>query len=199
MDNFRVVYIDDHIDPTLSRYLGKEYDNKNEIVYTEIEFDPSHGYQSLLTNPDVKSANIIFIDSQLFENKSANHSDFTGEEFKLILKKLYPFIEVIVITQNDIDVEITAIKKYDSLKYKNSAKEYYDHVIPKIIMDSYNTIKQYEYLAKKVERNDSWSIILKEKVLGTLKGCDTYDELKTEDIDKIIEAFNKIQEALDGN
>ena len=198
MADLVVVYIDDNIDTTLSKYLVEEYNGDIDVEYIEVPFNPSEGYESLLNNSDVKRANVILIDSQLFVNRTASEGNFTGEEFKLILKKFYPFIDVVVITQNDVDEEIKAIKKYDSLQTRVSSKEYYDRLLPEIFRNSLEVYKQYKFLAQKINSNASWDQLLKEKVLGTLYGCNTYDELKKEDIDKIVDAFKKIQEALDG-
>jgi len=102
METLKLLYIDDHPETSLSKYLDKYKSPSCEIEYSDIEFKPDEGYESLINNSDVKSANIIFIDSKLFENRNAIAGKFTGEEFKIILKKYFPFIEVIVITQNEI-------------------------------------------------------------------------------------------------
>lgn len=49
------------------------------------KFNSEEGYESLINNTEVRTANIIFIDSKLFENRNTN-GKFTGEEFKIILK-----------------------------------------------------------------------------------------------------------------
>ena len=107
MEKYSLVYIDDNPETALTRYLDEEFRSDNyEIICSEIIFKPEDGYESLLSDQRVSSANIILIDSWLFENRTAANFKFTGEEFKLILKKLFPFIEVIVITQNGTDSEI---------------------------------------------------------------------------------------------
>ncbi len=49
-----------------------------------------------------------------------------------------------------------------------------------------------------MSENDSWEPILKEKVIGTLEGTGTYDELTKEDIDTLVRAFREIMEKCDG-
>ena len=105
MTTLKILYIDDHPEAALSKYLDNYKNSNCEIEYSDIEFNPDEGYESLINDPDVKSANIIFIDSKLFENRNAIAGKFTGEEFKIILRKYFPFIEVIVITQNEIAQE----------------------------------------------------------------------------------------------
>ena len=198
MDKYSLVYIDDNPETALTRYLDEEFQNDNyEIVFSEIIFKPEDGYESLLLDQRVSSANIILIDSWLFENRTAGNVKFTGEEFKLILKKLFPFIEVIVITQNGTDSEIRKIAKYDK-SFAGSATEYYASKLPTIINQAVADIQQYRLLADLVKKNNTWEDVLKEKVIATLKGINTYDQLTKNDIDSLILAFKEIQESLNG-
>lgn len=197
MEKYSLVYIDDNPETALTRYLDEEFQGDDyEIVCSEIIFKPEDGYESLLSDPRVSGANIILIDSWLFENRTAN-AKFTGEEFKLILKKLFPFIEVIVITQNGTDSEIKKIAKYDK-SLAESASEYYASKLPKIINQAVADIQQYRLLADIVKKNDTWEDVLKDKVIATLKGTNTYDKLTKNDIDSLILAFKEIQESLNG-
>lgn len=198
MEKYSLVYIDDNPETALTRYLDEEFQSDNyEIVCSEIIFKPEDGYESLLSDQRVSSANIILIDSWLFENRTAADVKFTGEEFKLILKKLLPFIEVIVITQNGTDSEIRKIAKYDK-SLAGSASEYYSSKLPKVINEAVADIKQYRLLADLVRKNDTWEDVLKDKVIATLKGTNTYDKLTKDDIDSLILAFKEIQESLNG-
>ena len=198
MEKYSLVYIDDNPETALTRYLDEEFKSDNyELVCSEIIFKPEDGYESLLSDQRVSSANIILIDSWLFENRTATNVKFTGEEFKLILKKLFPFIEVIVITQNGTDSEIRKIAKYDK-SFGDSASEYYDSKLPTIINKAVSDIKQYRILADLVKKNDIWEDVLKDKVIATLKGTNTYDKLTKDDIDSLILAFKEIQESLNG-
>lgn len=198
MEKYSLVYIDDNPETALSRYLDEEFKSDNyEINCSEIIFKPEEGYESLLSDQRVCSANIILIDSWLFENRTAANAKFTGEEFKLILKKLFPFIEVIVITQNGTDSNIRKISKYDK-SLAESASEYYASKLPKIINQAVSDIQQYRLLADLVKKNDTWEDVLKDEVIATLKGSNTYDKLTKDDIDRLISAFKEIQENLNG-
>ena len=198
MEKYSLVYIDDNPETALSRYLDEEFKSDNyEINCSEIIFKPEEGYESLLSDQRVCSANIILIDSWLFENRTAANAKFTGEEFKLILKKLFPFIEVIVITQNGTDSNIRKIAKYDK-SLAQSASEYYASKLPKIINQAVSDIQQYRLLADLVKKNDTWEDVLKDEVIATLKGSNTYDKLTKDDIDRLISAFKEIQENLNG-
>lgn len=198
MDKYSLVYIDDNPETALSRYLDEGLRNDNyEIVFSEIIFHPEEGYDILLSDQRVRSANIILIDSLLFENRKATYAKFTGEEFKLVLKKIFPFIEVIVITQNGTDSEIKKIAKYDR-NFGKSAFEYYSSKLPAIINEAVADIRQYRLLAELIKKNDSWEDVLKDRVIATLKGTTTYDKLTKSDIDSLISAFKEIQESLNG-
>lgn len=196
-NKFSLVYIDDKPESALTKYLDKEFHSDDyEIECSEIIFNPLDGYMSLLCDAKVKSANIILIDSLLFENRTVTDGKFTGEEFKLILKKIFPFIEVIVITQNETNLGVEKISKYDNSSGK-TASEYYSNLLPNRLDKAIANIRQYWLLAELVKDNDSWETVLKERVLATLKGTNTYDELKKADIDNLISAFQEMQESLD--
>ena len=84
---------------------------------------------------------------------------------------------------------------------KNSAQtgvDYYAKVMPPHIEAAVERIKQYRILADKINHNDSWESLLKEKVLGTLNGTQAYDALTKEDIDTLIGAFKEIRMSING-
>ena len=133
MEEFSLVYIDDTPDTILGRYLdGLDvmYAEKGyKINYSEILFETEDDYNFLLKDERVQTANILIIDSMLFENKTAKDGKFTGEEFKFVLQKFYPFIEVIVISQNDLDPGISMISKYVK-NLRETGRDYYARIIP---------------------------------------------------------------------
>ena len=199
MEEFNLIYIDDTPDTILGRYLdGLDtiYAEKGyKINYSEIIFKTEDGYNFLLKDERVQTANILIIDSMLFENKTAKDGKFTGEEFKFVLQKFYPFIEVIVISQNELDPGISMLSKYVK-NPRETGRDYYARIIPPYIDEAINNVLQYRILAKKMSDNESWETVLKEKVLGTLRGTQTYDELTKEDIDILIRAFKEIKESI---
>lgn len=197
MESIKLVYIDDTPDPVFSRFLDNlrpihkypEY----SINYEEIIFPPQEDYEYLLNHEYVKSANIIIIDSWLFENRTATSNKFTGEEFKFVLQKLYPYIEVLVISQKQDEDGIHKLSKY-SKRYGSDPLAYYNSTARGYIEVAIINVIQNRKLAKKLTENSTWEVLLKERVLGTLAGVQPYDELKKEDIDKLIAAFKEIQE-----
>ena len=197
MDTLKIMYIDDNPEPALARYLDEYHSDSCTFGYSNIIFKPEDGYESLINNPDVTSSNIVFIDSRLFENRTATTGKFTGEEFKVILKKYYPFIEVIVVTQNDISEGYATISKYDS-KSGKSSKEYYDEKLPQIIEQAVKNIFQARMIAQVMESNASWEKVMMEKITNSISGQGQFDELSKSDIDEVIGLFKALQEKVDG-
>ena len=155
MENLKIIYIDDYPETSLSKYLDKYKNSSCNVESLDIKFNPDAGYESLINNPDVKSANIIFIDSKLFENRTAIAGKFTGEEFKIILKKYFPFIEVIVITQNEIAPDYETISKYDP-KCGKTPVEYYDEKLPPILDQCIRNIFEVRKITSELQKNTSW-------------------------------------------
>lgn len=197
MEKINMLYIDDEINPIISKCLSLYTQEGIEKNYDEVKFDPQKGYENLIRDRRVNSANVIFVDSRLFQNRTASNGKYIGEQFKLILKKVFPYIEVIVITQNDIPEEFTStIKKYDPKTYK-SVDEYYEKVIKKQIDAAIKRICEYRAIVSDIPEDTENSYII-DKINNSLEGMDTYDELKKEDIDKIVDLFKALQESLDG-
>lgn len=196
-EKINIVYVDDNHDTILGKYLDKEYSNCDyETAYEEVTFDASAGYESLLQDARVIHSNIVIIDSRLFENSTVSEFKFTGEEFKLILKKFYPFIEVIVITQNEADLQLGVISKYKH-NHKMNGSQYYAETMPSYINNAIQNISMYRNLANKMKENESWEPVLKEKIISSLQGINVYDELTSKDIDDLISAFKEIEVKLD--
>lgn len=115
-----------------------------------------------------------------------------------LLQKFYPFIEVVVITQNGKDPDIDMLGKFKYETANKNAQQYYAIEIPKSIDNAMKRIKQYRVLVSRIDQNDSWEKLLKEKVLETLNGSNKYDSLSKNDIDELVNAFKLIQEKLNG-
>lgn len=197
METLKILYIDDHPEPSLSKYLDKYKNSRCEIEYSDIEFKSDKGYESLVNNTDVKSANIIFIDSKLFENRNAIAGKFTGEEFKIILKKYFPFIEVIVITQNDIAPGYETISKYNP-KSGNTPEEYYDKELPDILEQCIRNIFEVRKVSSEMGKNSSWEKVMVEKIVNSVNGQGKFDEFTKNDIDEVVKMFQELQKKIEG-
>ena len=193
MKEINLVYIDDSPDIALSKYLDQNLKKSGyRFKYSEIVFVPSDGYESLMKNPLITHANIVIIDSMLFENKDVKKGKFSGEEFKIILRKYFPFIETIVITQNEPDDAAGTLPKFDSRKHGGTANEYYNRVLPSKVFNAIETIRQYQFLSEKLRTNTCLDKYLVEKIEDALNGQNTYDELTKTDVDRLIAEMQKL-------
>lgn len=196
-EQIKIVYIDDSPEPELSRYLDDyRYDGCVITHDEDITFNPEEGYEKLINNQCVREANIILIDSKLFENRTQSVSKFTGEEFKLILRKHFPFIEVVVVTQKEIEDGFLKFPKYNSQHHQGTAYDYYKDYLPETLNIAVKNILDYRKIAINMKNNMSLESVLVEKITNSLDGIGTYDELTKSDIDKVVEAFKEVQEVL---
>lgn len=193
-EKINLVYIDDDRDEAISAYLEEDYQNDNyNVEYQEIEFEGDKGYESLLDSPVVASANVILIDSRLFENDSIKcKGKFSGEEFRMILRKVFPFIEVLVISQNGENKDFEIIPKYRSGSSETS-KEYYERVLKNKLDESIKRIITFRNISKKLESNKGIEKFLIEKAVDSLNGISDYENLSKEDIDNLIAAFQNME------
>ena len=147
----------------------------------------------MLDSPEVASANVILIDSRLFENDSVKcKGKFSGEEFRMILRKVFPFIEVLVISQNGENNDFDIIPKYRSGSSETS-KEYYERVLKSKIDESIKRVITFRNISKKLESNKGIEKFLIEKTVDSLNGINDYEDLSKEDIDKLIIAFQGME------
>ncbi len=198
MKNINIVYIDDIIDPMLTRYLREKYDSKDHrnyrTFYEEVNFDSNNNYQELINKELVRSANIILIDNHLFEEQSVS-SKFSGKQFKIILRKLFPYIEVIVITQDESIEGEKIVKKFSDPDI-SKVNVYYDKNLFPVIENSIKEVIEFDNLLVDLESNLDVEKLLVEKIRNSINGMDFYDELKKEDIDDLIRMFKEIKNEL---
>ena len=189
-----LVYIDDERDEAISAYLEDGYRNdKYDVRYQEVEFDVQKGYEGLLDSPEVAAANVILIDSKLFENNNVEcKGKFSGEEFRMILRKIFPFIEVVVILQNGENRDYEIIPKYRSGSSETSDK-YYERVLKEKIDASIERVITFRNISKKLENNKEIEKFLVEKTMDSLNGINNYDGLTKDDIDNLIDAFKSLE------
>lgn len=70
-------------------------------------------------------------------------------------------------------------------------------IMPLYINNAIQNISMFRNLANKMEENESWEPVLKEKIISSLQGLNVYDELTRKDIDDLILAFKEIEVKLD--
>jgi len=197
MEKINMLYIDDNADAYISQYLYEEYECQGvDVEYMQRSFDPEDTYESLLTDRDVHTADIIIIDSVLFENANLSNQKLTGEEFEIILRRVFPFKEVIVVTQNDIDEEYKVIKKYDTSSGVSS-KVFFEKEWKTVLDESIGRVIICRKLLKRIEEKNYVEKYFFEEIQQSLQGTSGYDKLTVADIDRLIAAFEGVKKEYD--
>lgn len=197
MEKINIVYVDDSPEMFLNLFLSSYQKNEVIIRYSSVVFEHDDSYKTLLGNPTIRDANIIFIDSRLFENRGAG-GVFSGEEFKLILKKIFPYIEVIVISQKAIGEGFQTIAKYDLEEglfnfeeIKKSALDFYSRAITTLLEEKIQNVIEFRKILERIQSEEIDQFLV-ENIQNSIKGTDEYDQLSTEDLDKVIAAFHEL-------
>lgn len=197
MENVKLIYIDDNADPHISNYLFSKYQYSGmEVEYLQRGFGDRDTYESLLEDKDVKSSDIIIIDSVLFENANLENQKLTGEEFEIIVKNVFPFKEVIVVTQNDVDEDCKIIKKYDSSSDTDEAG-FFEKEWKPVLDNAIDNIKLYRKLLKRIEEKNYLEKYFLEEIQQSVQGEKGYEKLTVKDIDKLINIFESVKSGYD--
>lgn len=203
MKEMRIVYIDDINDEILSRYMNQNYCTKplvcsqfkKEIIkkYNEIKFNGELGYEDLLHNNLVRSANVVLIDNHLFEERTVGVSRFSGKQFKVILRKLLPYVEVIIITQDDALTGENIIHKFAD-RHGKDPNLYYQKYLDPILDQAIKSVLEFEALADDLKQSIDVEKTLVEKIIHSLQGDSSYDSLTKADIDNLIACFKELKD-----
>lgn len=203
MPEIRIIYVDDQIDEILSKYISQNYcsnaytdaTSKQDIkkIYEEVKFEGEQGYESLLYNPKIRSANIILIDNHLFEERSAGSGKFSGKQFKVILRKILPFVEVLIITQDELLSGDNIIHKFSG-RHGENPELYYKENLDTILDGAIREVLEFESLADDLKQSTDVEKMLVEKILHSLQGDDSYDALTKTDIDELITSFKELKD-----
>lgn len=180
-----IVYIDDNSDEILSQYMNKEYCatpfqqpdiTQIEKVYKEVRFCGDEGYEALLQNVTVKAANVILIDNHLFEERTIGTGRFSGKQFKIILRKILPYVEVIIITQDETLAGENVIRKFSG-RHGEDATQYYQENLAPCLDRAIKEVLDFDDLADDLIQSKDVEKLLIDKVLNSLQGDDSYDAL----------------------
>lgn len=199
-----LLYIDDEIDNLLTTYLESICDITQEYMgirinfeYEEYEFQTDLRYENLLNSQSLRFANIVIIDSRLFKNNNSNYH-YKGEEIELLIRQIFPFKEVIIVTQNTMDSKYDIVKKYDSKSENDEEKafEYYKKYLLPIILTKSRAIVSCRTSAEEFKGNSTWDDFVKEKMINSLNSVPYYEELTKRDIDQLIESFQQLEKQL---
>lgn len=203
MPEIRIIYIDDQIDEILSKYISEVYCTKRFLAsgadqnvqkkFEEVKFEGEQGYESLLQNNKVRSANVILIDNHLFEERSAGSGKFSGKQFKVILRKLLPFVEVLIITQDDQLKGDNIIHKFSG-RHGENTDLYYTKQLDNVLDKAIKEVLEFEVLADDLKLSTDVEKALVDKILQSLQGDSSFDMLTKSDIDSLILSFKELKE-----
>lgn len=194
MDKVELLYIDDYLETQLSEYLELIKNDLEITIYKQKEFKPVMTYEDLLNDNFVKDANIILIDSKLFQDRQVESMKFTGEEFEIILKKVYPYTEIILISQNTMDSPFKCVPKFNPGRSRESFKDHYDKHLKERIKNAISNIRKYRLIVHKLNSNKSVSKILTDKIIRLLDGDTSYSELDKQGIESLIDLLCEVKE-----
>lgn len=194
-----MMYVDDLIDRGISKCLDKYQSEKVEVKYIEIEFNDEYNYKKLIEEVQNNNINILVIDSALYL-ESSEAERFTGEQFKVILKKFLPYVETVVISQNKQENTYDIMKKYnkDEVNSKETISEYYTRVLYNIINKKIDEILMGREVLTRLKEEKTIDNILLEKISLSLNGEEKYSELKSEDVQNLINSFKELKRLVDG-
>ena len=200
----KLTYIDDKLDTLLVEYLYTLSEEEQNFEYDEYKFNSGEdSYQSLLENDSIASSDIIIVDSKLFENEFADSkAKFTGQELKIIFATANPFIQIIVITQNNDLSKYRAIKKFATTRESSGqeqveANKYYSSVLKKEIDTSIKKVEEVRRIAQLLSENSASyeKTLVVEKVNNLINKVPSYKELTDEKINELINLVkNDIEE-----
>lgn len=202
-----IMYIDDSPDPWLSRYLADFVKERNQsgkyrelLVYDECKFDPSKPLREFLYSDAIGSADIFIIDSRLFENSTkSTNSRYKGEELELLLRKVRPYTEVIIVSQKKITPKQNIVPKYSVNSDSTFAdcKEKYNKELP--LDEKIRSVIGIRVALREFFKNKSWGQPLHKKIQESVYYTPSYDDLSASDIDRLIKAFQRIEKKINEN
>ena len=186
----QLLYIDDELNHFVEVYLTS-FCRERGIIYQEYEFNSNEDtYESVLQEEEIKESDILIIDSMLFENSSLKK--FTGEELTLLIKKIFPFKIVLIVSKNISDTELQILPKYSS-RIGGDPTSFYNERWKNYLESSVDEMKKYLKLRKKIERNENIDSYLKTMIDQSFDGLTQYDNLSSADITKCIQKFEEIK------
>ena len=201
MSEIRIVYIDDQIDELLSRYINEEYratplnvapGHHVQKICKEVRFEGENGYGSLLNNPEVRAANVILIDNHLFEERTADTGKFSGKQFKVILRKMLPYVEVLIITQDEGLEGDNIIHKFSD-RHGADSNSYYREHLNGVVDTAIKEVFEFKALGDDLSQSTDVEKLLVDTIMQSLQGDTSYDALSKNDIDDLISAFKEIK------
>ena len=193
MEKIKLIYVDDKIDLYVSRYLLNNSDILN-YDYEEITYRNEFTYENFLEKENFQKSDIIILDSMLFENNNSKNNKITGEELGVIIKKIFPFKEILIITQNQDKSEYCDLNKFNSKFYEKNYESFFENEWLPSLKKAINKFILYKKIMNNIKIKDYMDTVLYEKINNSICGISIYDELKESDINNLIKAFQEMRD-----
>lgn len=193
-----MLYVDDKIDLYVSQYLSSYSRDNPHYEYFELRFESEDSYETLLEAEVVQKADILFLDSMLFENQNVGNNKISGEELGFIIKKIFPFKEIIVITQFQEKMEYSTLKKYNSNTYACDSNSFFKNNWEKEIVNATEHIVLNRNIFKNISSKKYVEKYLFENIENSINGISNYDNLTKADINNLINTFEEMRKLYEG-
>lgn len=195
MKSIKICYVDDKQDLVLSDYLLNfcERESEFQYEYTEHRFTKKDNYQTLLDNTDLNESDIVVIDSWLFNSSEFQGEKLTGEQFKIVLKKIFPYKKTVVISQNEILDDSMTISKYRTSNKKQDSEDYYDEILKPILEKYAKECVEEKRLINTISHGSTIDSVLVSKIEKNLDGLNDETLIKKSDLDKLIDLFQEVK------
>lgn len=175
--------------------ISKLMNNKNlfigyEVKFSKYKFTPEDTYETLLESNAVKDSNVIIIDSALFENQASPLSKFTGEQFKIILRLVLPYIKTIVISQNGGKNDSSTVEKWKG--DGDSKLFYHNNLLPMLSRNLFSIIEEQNTLFE-MSKDEVFDRFLIDTIKNKASGLIDSVLFEKKDLDELISLFNEVK------
>ncbi len=201
----KILYVDDHPELKLSNYLREDLptflyskERKFDISVEALIYPPDESLTWLFNQEKLQSANIIIIDSKLYEERNVSDDLPTGEDFRFLLKSEFPFKVTLVLTKqkDHLREDLGIIEKYNYQKGITPIK-YYNEQLGDKIYNACIEVSEYKALSNKTNEDaKQFDEFMFQKAILCEEGNSDYSSLTSADINEVIKIFKEVQELL---
>ena len=195
----KILYVDDIRDSGLERYLDHFETGNDSFSASDMEFDTNSSLRDLILSPSIKDNDIILIDSRLFEESSSSASTQTGEVFKLMMRRYYPYKVTIVITRNDIGTNSLTVKKFSGSN--QNFIDWYEERLGPLFLKAQKEIREDQTTLSDLQNENSGDIpmtVAIDEIADSIDSGDPIDTpFKKEDIDRFVKLFQEVKNTIE--
>lgn len=204
MNKINILYVDDKPESQLVRYLKKFVETHNEgyeLFFNQLNFKCNYTIESFFQNAKVIDADIIVLDSQLYEHSSCKTPRIHGEELHILICENFCFKQVVVLSQykENIGEKYGIIPKYKSRTdgANNSEQHYADELEPALIKKIQSILEMRNILHDKILQNNTIEKCKRDELQDLMElGNAHYRKLTDMKIDEMISIIKEIKDKI---